>query len=72
MEALLERLKREYSEAVEAVTRFAPAILNVAPASMVEFLVAVRAEYGSYPRLAEHLEVSEAVKRLRVTLLEAA
>jgi protein-tyrosine phosphatase len=72
MEALLERLKGEYSDAVEAVSRFAPAILNVAPASMVEFLAAVRAEYGSYHRLAEHLEVSEAVKRLRATLLEAA
>lgn len=72
MKALLERLKSEYSDAVEAVNQFAPAILNVVPASMVEFLAAVRAEYGSYPGLAEHLGVSEAVARLRLTVLEDA
>ena len=70
MEALLERLKNEYSESVEAVSQFAPAILNVVPETMVEFLEAIRTEYGSYEDLADTLGVSEAVGRLRLTLLE--
>jgi len=69
---LLERLKAEYPESVEAVTRFAPAILNVVPDTMVELLASVRAEYGSYDGLIDALGVAGAVGRLRTALLEPA
>jgi protein-tyrosine phosphatase len=69
---MLERLKAEYPESVEAVTRFAPAILNVVPDTMVELLTSVRAEFGSYQGLAGALGVEDAVARLRGLLLEPA
>jgi len=69
---MLERLQAEYPESVEAVTRFAPAILNVAPETMVELLSSVRAAYGSYDGLVDALGVGDAVARLRATLLEPA
>jgi protein-tyrosine phosphatase len=72
MVRLIERLKAEYPESVEAVTRFAPAILNVAPETMVELLASVRAEFGSYRGLADALGVGEAVDRLGAALLEPA
>jgi len=71
-ERLLERLKAEYPESVEEVTRFAPAILNVVPETMDQFLSKVRAAYGTYDELAATLEVTEAVGRLRTILLEPA
>jgi protein-tyrosine phosphatase len=70
MVRLLERLQGEYPESSEAVNRFAPAILNVVPETMEEFLSKVRAEYGSYDELAATLGVTESVARLRTTLLE--
>jgi len=70
MDRLLERLKAEYPDAVDAVERFAPAVLHVAPETMEGFLGTVRAEYGSYDALAESLGVIGAVERLRSALLE--
>ncbi len=72
MVQMLERLQAEYPESVEAVTRFAPAILNAAPETMVELLASVRASYGSYDGLVEALGVGDAVERLRAALLEPA
>ncbi len=69
MERLFARLQAEYPEAGEAVTRYAPAILHVAPETMERFLAAVRAEYGSYDGLIAELDVAEPVQRLRDTLL---
>ena len=71
MVLLFERLKDEYPDSVEIVTNLAPALIQAAPEAMASLLDAVRAEYGSYDRLAEHLGVSEAVARLRPVLLEA-
>ncbi|HVB92678.1 MAG TPA: tyrosine-protein phosphatase [Acidimicrobiales bacterium] len=71
MVLLFERLKGEYPDSVEIVTKMAPAIIQVAPETMANLLEALRSEYGSYDGLAEHLGVSEAVARLRPTLLEA-
>jgi putative hemolysin len=65
MDRLLERLKAEYPDAVEEVERHAPSILQVMPETMEEFLASVRAEYGSYDALADHLGVVEAVAQLR-------
>jgi protein-tyrosine phosphatase len=72
MVKLFERLKGEYPDSVEVVTRLAPALTQVAPETMANLLDALRAEYGSYPGLAEHLGVSDAVEQLRSTLLEDA
>jgi protein-tyrosine phosphatase len=69
MERLLDRLKAEYPDSVEAVEQFAPAILHVVPETMEEFLAALRAEYGTYAALAEALGVTEAVGRLEHTVL---
>jgi protein-tyrosine phosphatase len=66
---LLERLKAEYPDAVEAVERYAPAVLHVVPETMEQFLAELRLEYGSYGDLAEALGVVEPMDRLRATLL---
>jgi protein-tyrosine phosphatase len=71
MVLLFERLKDEYPDSVETVTKLAPALIQVAPETMANLLDALRTEYGSYDRLAEHLGVSEAVARLRPVLLES-
>jgi protein-tyrosine phosphatase len=72
MVRLLERLQGEYPESADAVNRFAPAILNVVPETMEQFLSKVRAEYGTYDQLAATLGVTQSVERLRATLLEPA
>jgi protein-tyrosine phosphatase len=69
---LLERLKAEYPDSVEEVERYAPSILEVAPATMEEFLGAMRSEYGTYDALAASLGVTEAMDRLRSLVLESA
>jgi protein-tyrosine phosphatase len=69
MDRLLERLKAEYPDAVDQVERYAPAILHVVPETMEQFLAALRLEYGDYDELADALGVTEAVGRLRRTLL---
>jgi len=69
MDRLLESIKAEYPDAVEEVERYAPSILHVMPETMVEFLDAMRTEYGSYDALAEHLGVVDATDRLRQLVL---
>jgi protein-tyrosine phosphatase len=69
MERLLDRLKQEYPDSVEDVMRYAPAVLQVLPETMEEFLGSLRVDYGSYAALAESLGVSEAVATLRRTVL---
>jgi protein-tyrosine phosphatase len=68
---LLEHLKAEYPDSVEAVEAHAPAILQVMPETMEEFLALVRHGYGSYEGLAEFLGVAEAVDRMRRAVLVA-
>jgi protein-tyrosine phosphatase len=70
MGALLERLKREYAESVDAVERFAPAVIAVSPDSMASFLDALADEHGTFDELAQTLGVTAPVERLRATLLE--
>ena len=48
MERLLEQIKAEYPDSVEEVERYAPAMLQVLPETMEEFLASLRTEYGSY------------------------
>ena len=69
MERLLERLRDEYPDAVEEVMRYAPAVLQVRPETMEEFLASLRAEYGTYDDLADFLGVADAVVTLRRTVL---
>jgi protein-tyrosine phosphatase len=69
MADLLEHLKAEYPDSVEQVEQHAPAILRVMPDTMEQFLVLVRAGYGSYRGLADSLGVTGAVERLRQTVL---
>ena len=70
MVALLERIKAEYADAVEAVERYAPAVISVAPETMAAFLDAIADEHGNFDDLAATLGVTDAVGRLRSTLLE--
>jgi protein-tyrosine phosphatase len=69
MEHLLERLKSEYPDAVEDVMRYAPAVLQVRPETMEEFLSSLRHQYGTYDDLAASLGVTDAVATLRRTVL---
>ncbi len=69
MVRLLERLKAEYPDAVEEVERFAPAVLQVVPETMEEFLASLRADYGGYDGLADALGVTDAVAGLRRAVL---
>jgi protein-tyrosine phosphatase len=69
MVRLLEHLKAEYPEAVEEVERHAPAVLQVMPETMEEFLTSIRAGYGSYGELARFLGVTGSVARLRHEVL---
>jgi protein tyrosine/serine phosphatase len=72
MEVLFARLKLEYADAVAEVERYAPAVINVSPRTMDAFLDELAGEHGSFDQLAETLGVSDAVGRLRTTLLEPA
>lgn len=69
MERLYSRLQAEHPESRAEVERFAPAILNVVPDTMEQFLAQVRTEYGSYDQLAVSLGVAAPVERLREVLL---
>jgi len=69
MERLLDRLKAEYPEAQEEVERYAPAILHVVPETMEQFLAELRAQFGTYAELADHLGVTASVETLRTTVL---
>jgi protein-tyrosine phosphatase len=69
MERLLDRLKEEYPDAVEDVMRYAPAVLQVRPETMEQFLASLRDAYGSYDALADALGVADAVLALRTTVL---
>jgi len=62
---LLDRLKAEYPDSVDQVERYAPAILQVLPETMEEFLASLRARYGSYDALAGSLGVTGSVEQLR-------
>jgi protein tyrosine/serine phosphatase len=70
MIALLERLKQEYAEAVAEVERYAPAVISVEPETMAGFLDSLRDKHGSFDDLARSLGVTDAVARLRASLLE--
>ena len=72
MIALLDRLKREYSDAVAEVERYAPAVISVAPETMTVFLESLEEHHGTFDDLARSLGVSDAVSRLRESLLEPA
>ena len=69
MVRLLERLRSEYPDSVEEVMRYTPAVLQVLPETMEEFLASLRAEHGTYDALADSLGVTEAVTTLRRTVL---
>jgi len=69
---LFDRLRSEYPESEEIVSKFAPVILNAVPETMFDFLASVRTTYGSYEGLADTLGLAGAVERLRTTLLEPA
>jgi protein-tyrosine phosphatase len=71
MERLLEQIKAEYPDSVEEVERYAPAMLQVLPETMEEFLASLRTEYGSYDALADALGVADSVATLRRTVLVA-
>ena len=71
MVALVERLKEEYSETVEEVEKYAPAVISVAPSTMDAFLDSLEDEHGTFDELACVLDVTDAVTRLRALLLEA-
>ena len=72
MGALLERIKEEYADAVDAVERYAPAVISVPAESMAAFLDALRDDHGTFEELARALDVTESVQRLRGALLEPA
>jgi protein-tyrosine phosphatase len=47
MVRLLQRLKADYPDSEDAVTRFAPAVLHVVPETMEMLLASLRSTYGS-------------------------
>ncbi len=69
MGALLERIKADYPDAVDAVEQYAPTVLHVAPETMEDFLRSLRDEHGGYEALAASLGLTDAVTRLRAGLL---
>ena len=69
VDALFERIKADYPDQVEAVERYAPAILHVVPETMEVFLASLHESHGSYESLAASLGVTDAVGRLREELL---
>lgn len=69
MSRLLERLKTEFAENEQTIERYAPAVTSVHPESMADFLASLRAEYGGFVELAATLGVSDAVERLRESVL---
>lgn len=69
MVGMLEWLKKEYADNVEAVERYAPAVTSAHPEAMAEFLRALRYEHGGFDELAEALGVSAAVEKLRSSLV---
>lgn len=69
MEGLLARLRDEYSENVEQIEKYAPAVTSAYPEAMAGFLKSLREEHGDFDKLAQTLGVSEAVTVLRRSLL---
>lgn len=69
MVGMLEWLKKEYSDDVASVERYAPAVTSAHPEAMAEFLRLLREEQGGFDELADSLGVSDAVKRLRSSLI---
>ncbi len=67
---LMARLRAEYADAVEEVERYAPAVIAVSPLTMDAFLDSLEDEHGTFDELAATLGVTDAVARLRTTLLE--
>ena len=72
MIALLDRLKREYSDAVAEVERYAPAVTSVAPETMLKFLESLEERHGTFDDVARSLGVTDAVLKLRASLLQPA
>jgi protein-tyrosine phosphatase len=68
---LMERIREEYRDTADEVERYAPAVITVAPQTMAAFLDALEDEHGTFDELARALDVSDAVARLRVELLES-
>jgi protein-tyrosine phosphatase len=71
MVQLLESLKKEYSDNVEAVERYAPAVTSAHPEAMADFLAGIREQHGGFDDLAGSLEITDEVAALRRELLEA-
>lgn len=69
MVGMLEWLKKEYADDVESVERYAPAVTSAHPEAMAEFLRLLREEQGGFDELAGSLGVSDAVERLRSSLI---
>lgn len=70
MIALLARLKVEYADAADEVERYAPAVIAASPVTMDAFLASLAEEHGTFDDLAATLGVTDAVSRLRASLLE--
>lgn len=69
---VLQRLEREFPDATDVVSKYAPVILSVDPASMAGFLHGVAERYGTFDGLASALGLEQAVAALRAELLEPA
>jgi protein-tyrosine phosphatase len=70
MVKLFEWLREEYSEAGDALERYAPAVVSAFPEAMAEFVSSVRERRGGFDELAASLDVTGPVARLRESLLE--
>jgi len=71
MIGLMARLEAEYPDSRQAVARYAPAVISVAPESMEHFLESLERDHGSFDELAGALGLTDAVERLRASLLVA-
>ena len=71
MVGLMARIEAEYPDSREAVARYVPAVISVAPESMEHFLESLERDHGTFDELAAALGVGDAVKRLRAAVLVA-
>jgi protein-tyrosine phosphatase len=68
---MLEWMRAEYGGDAVSFERYAPAVISVHPEAMAGFLSSLRKDHGGFAELALTLGVSDAVERLKESLLIA-
>jgi protein-tyrosine phosphatase len=69
MHRLVEHYKRSYPDAIEQLSRLAPAIVAAHPQAIAGFIDSLRCDYGSFDGYADALGVGSAARYLRQAML---